>query len=118
MNYQHKYFSQKTDDDGNQIWWPGTAEGVPFRGPAPPHFRQEEYESIPITYDAKTKIYDLSDEEQLTQYNEIIDRCAKGISIIRKELVQYDEEKKSWRVLLQWFDMFGETNRNMSVIGG
>lgn len=101
-----KYFDEATDSQGNPLTWPGTVDNFPFRGP-PGTLKQEEFEQIPIVYDAKIDIFELPADKEKYEY--IIDKCANGKYILRHEKIDYDNEKKCYRILLSWLEVFGES---------
>lgn len=101
-----KYFGTPVDSSGNQLHWPGTSEGYPFRGPVPGMLKQEEYEEIPHVVDARAKMLYLPDD--LKEYEEIIDKCANGWFVLRHEkFLEYDQEKKQLPVFIQWLEVYG-----------
>lgn len=118
LNYARRYFPNGQDGNGNNIHFPGTIDGVPFRSQYPPDLKQEEFEQIKYVYDAHTEIFDLSVPEQKIAYNEIIDKCAKGLSILRFDTSQFDAEKKTWVVFCQWLDKYGEPPDKRSLFDG
>ena len=108
ISYSEKYFPDNRDKFGNRLHWPGLDNEIPVRSPVTPNLTQDEYDRIQVTKDANTKIFELWDSEQLEEYNTVVDKCAKGLAQIRHEIFLADEDKKSWRVLCQWFDLIGE----------
>jgi len=103
-----KYFGMRADEDGQKLFWPGTLEGFPLRSPAPPTTTQDEFEKIPLVYDAKVKALQLP--RDVEEYQRIIDRCANGWYVLRHERIsEYDKEKECYYVLLQWLEIYGET---------
>lgn len=101
-SYQYRYFRSK-DNNGEPLFWPGSQDGHPFRGQMPPDLTQEEYDQLVTVHDSRTRILDLSKQEDLDFYNMIVDQQAKNISVIRKELIE--PTATAWRVLLQWYDL-------------
>lgn len=101
-----KYFGTAQDPAGQPLFWPGTPDGFPFRGTMPPAMKQEEWEDSANIVDAKTDILELP--RDLDKYTEVIDRAANGWYQIRKEIINYDEKEKVYRVLLQWLEIYGQ----------
>ena len=102
-----KYWKQNQDTRGNQLHWPGTIDGYPVRGQATPVTSQNEFENIPLVYDAKGKYFILPDD--LTEYLDVIDRCANGWYQLRHErFLGFDPETKKETVFLQWLEIHGE----------
>lgn len=108
MNYQDKYFSDK-DIKVDNLYYPGGVDDVPFRGERVPHLRQDEFDNLKLVYDCKTKLLDLDKTEDLEFYNSIIDKCAKGLSVLRHEMFH---PTQTWRVLLQWLDKYNEESNS------
>ncbi len=103
-----KYFDQKHDSLGKPLWWPGTSEGYPVRGELPKDLKQEEYENIPIVYDAKVDILELPRDNE--KYAAIVDKCANGWYVLRHEKIEFDPTKGIYRVFLQWLEIYGESS--------
>lgn len=101
-----KYFDIRSDQAGNILHWPGTADGYPFRGPEVPVTTQGEYEQLPIVYDAKSKLLIIPDD--LDEYNNIIDKCANGWFVLRHEKFLNNEATGTIRVFLSWLEIYGE----------
>lgn len=114
-SYQRRYFQNTDSSTGEKLFWHGKDETVPFRGASAPNLKQEEFEQLKLVYDSNTRILDLDNPEELAFYNMIIDQCAKGCSVLRKELVHPTD--KSWRVFLQWFDMSKELEKHNVQLG-
>lgn len=109
-----KYFSQSNDSFGNKLWWPGTLDGYPFRSTAPPQpMKQEEFEKIPLVYDAKVAVLELPRDND--KYVEILDKCANGWYQLRHERIDYDSTKDVYRIFLQWLEIYGETPTTKSA---
>lgn len=93
-----------TPDIGPNPWG-----DLPFRGSQmdvrrddPPHLQPQ------VKFEAHTKIFDMSQEDQMKEYEAIIQQCADGEAVIGLEDVQYCEDTKSWRIFLRWYDQFYE----------
>ena len=87
--------------------WPS----IPFRTGADgkvPDLDQSDAQYVRLVKDAFARIFDLSAEADLLEYNKIIDRCAKGLSAISQELCQWDEKKHRFVAFLRWVDYFYE----------
>jgi hypothetical protein len=73
------------------------------------------YEGKPYTVDkdclpvlgrkVHIKQFDLTDKEDMEEYNRIFQDRADGLNDISFEEKIYDSDLKSWRVLLRWFDI-------------
>lgn len=103
-----KYWKQKKDTSGNNLFWPGTSDGYPVRGSIPPTLKQDEFEDIPLVYDAKADYFRLP--EQLDEYLNVIDKAANGWFQLRHERVvkPYDPETGEEVIFLQWLEIHGE----------
>lgn len=99
-----KYFGTPSDSVGNPLSWPGTLDGFPCKGPMPKAMKQEEYEDIPLTFDAKVAILQLP--KDIEKYQEVIDRVANGWYQLRHEKIDKNEDG-TYQVFLQWIEVFG-----------
>lgn len=88
---------------GKKNVFPGL-DGIPFRGPVP-DLKQDDKQ--PQTgYQARVKIFDLSDEKQLLEYTQVMQICANGLAQIGAEERIYDKSSKNWRVFIRWWELF------------
>lgn len=85
-------------------------EGIPFRGKgaAAPNIKDDDPKQPIIVQDAKVKIFDLSDPEQLLQYEQIWFKIGRGQCKLSAEERQFMPELKSWRILLRWAELYFE----------
>ena len=114
-----KYYKERNDADGEQLWWPGGPSGFPFRGKdKPPITKEEEFQSLPVTNKFRNKLFYLSDEEDAKLYVLIRDKCANGLFVpIDKERV-WDEDTKNYRIYLEWVEPAYELPRNAGANDG
>jgi len=113
-----KYFGERGGTDsahGGQLHWPGTTSGFPFRGTSvPPTLTSDETEEIPLAFDFHCKMFELWNEDELKEYRQIRDRAANGwYQLVHIERL-YDEEHGSWRVYLEWNQIYGELPKGKS----
>ena len=87
-------------------------EGIPFRtnGTAPPNLKSDDPEKKQpiIVQDAKVRIFDLSDPEQLLAYEQVWFRIGRGQYKFSAEERQFLPDLKSWRVLLRYSELYFE----------
>ena len=99
-----------------RVSFPGVG-GIPFRGDVVPNIKNEDNRQPVEVNDAKIRIFDLSDPEQLKEYERVFDMVAKGIWYVSMENVQYDPIKQTWKILLryveQYMEMPGELERRL-----
>ncbi len=100
-----RYYRERQDADGEPLFWPGGPEGFPFRGQQPPQTRQEEYEDLKPTGKLKCRVFYLNNEVDLRDYTIIRDKCANGLFIPVDRDRVWDEEKKNYRIFLEWLEM-------------
>lgn len=89
-----------------RLHWPGTVEGFPFVG-NPGDLRQQEVEDIDLQYDFKSCMFELWDPQQKADFDEINDKIVNGWYRILKRTDHWDDEKKHFRVWLEWFQIYG-----------
>lgn len=110
-----KYWRIQNDRNGLPLHWPGTIDGFPLRGRAPPLTTQQEYEKIPLVYDASGQIFALP--EQLPDYLEVIDRCANGWWVLRQDqFLSWDAKKQTLYRFVQWLEIHGEVPNAKSPV--
>jgi len=110
MTHLAKYFGTNEDGHQGRLVWPGTVDGFPVRvrGSTNPLLTSEQVERMPTVLDAKVKTFDLSNEEDLDQYRDILDRHFNGWYRITTRREAYDADTKNWRVQLEWVQIYGE----------
>lgn len=60
---------------------------------------------------AKVRVFDLSNEEDLKDYQRVLNDCANGYSQHAMIKEEYDQETKNWRVLMRWYELLLEPRR-------
>ena len=104
-----KYFAdQGGNAHGGAISWPGTADGFPFRGPAP-DFRQEEYQEIPLALDYHSRVFKLFDPAEKQQFDDVMDRIVNGWYMQHKRVDRWSDEHCGMIVWLEWVQIYGES---------
>lgn len=111
-----KYTGLDESGHGGELIWPGTEEGYPVRlfpGQSVFPLKDDEYRELDVITDAKVKIFDLSNKDDLDEYEKILDRHHNGWYRILKESEVYDPDTKNWRVKLEWLQFYGQyVNKN------
>ena len=95
------------DPTGNMhkgITMPGH-DGVPFRGPVP-DLKEDDPQQPVQQQKVHVEILELWDAKKLKRYRDICQVIANGFGLISKEEVQYDKDKKGWRVFIRWLELF------------
>ena len=91
-------------------------KGLPFRGR--PYVVDQNNPPI-FSKEVHIRQFDLSEEEDLKEYERIFQNRADGLNEISFEEKVYDESIKSWRVLLRWYDIFySEPKKKKDVTNG
>ena len=87
-------------------------EGIPFRsnGTAPPNLKSDDPDKKQpqIVLDAKVKIFDLAEPEQLKAYEQIWFQIGRGVYKFSAEEREYVPETKSWRVFIRYSECYFE----------
>jgi|TARA_B100000809_G_scaffold204189_1_gene205506 hypothetical protein len=112
-----KYFGERGGDGsehGGQLHWPGTPAGFPFRGRQVPTLTAEETEDIPTAFDFHCRVFELWTADELKEYQQIRDRAANGWYQITHIERLFDEDKKNWRVYMEWNQIYGELPKGKS----
>jgi hypothetical protein len=104
-----KYYRERQDADGEQLWWPGGPEGFPFRGSQPPQTTRDEFENMKLAGKARCRLFYLAKPDDLRDYIIIRDKCANGLYVPLDRERVWDEESKNYRIFLEWLELGYET---------
>lgn len=93
--------------------YPGL-DGIPFRlhpGQQVPFLKQNEIDSPRLSEvrEGRACIFDLSCDNQLSDYNDIIDRAAKGTVLLSREEVNWDAERRTYVAFVRWIELYLES---------
>ena len=90
-------------------------DGVPFRGKVPELRRDDPTRVQPeIHQQVHIDVLDLSVEADMKRYRELCQTIANGFGQLSKEDMQYDTDKKCWRVFVRWLEFFSTTPKGMT----
>lgn len=108
----HKYqFERGGAEHGNQpLHWPGTVDGYPVRGPKPPDLKQGEVEDIPLTADFKSHMFELWEPTDKQFFDAVNDKITIGWYRLLKREDRWDDDKKHFRVWMEWLQIYGALN--------
>ena len=86
----------------DKLHWPGTLDGYPVKGGSvlPPDLKKEELENLDLQLDFKSKMFELWDVSQKTEFDDINDKLVNGWYILQRRNDHWDEEHKHYRVWL------------------
>jgi len=85
---------------------PNLFERLPYEGKIFDRKENDPDNKQPIMVQAvNVKQFDLSNEEHMKEWKEIMQKVADEVSVISFEEKIYDKEIKSWRVLIRWMDL-------------
>lgn len=91
-----------------RLQWPGTMEGFPVLGNATrTNLKQDEVENIDVRLDFKSKMFELWDAPQKTEFDNINDKIVNGWYMLQRRNDHWDEENKHFRVWLEWCQVYG-----------
>lgn len=107
----HKYYGEVAGPQHGDVRlnWPGTAEGFPVIGKQGglPDLKQEETENLDLRFDFKSKMFEMWDPAQKTEFDDINDKIINGWYRLVKRADNWDEEHKHYRVWMEWFQVYG-----------
>lgn len=87
-------------------------EGVPFRtkSDSVPLIKRDDPAHLQpkLSNDIKVKIFDMSNSEDIKEYTEVLNFCARKLGRIIEKETKYIEEKSNWKILLSWTSYFWE----------
>lgn len=86
--------------------WPGTADGFPVLGNAA-NLKKEEFENLPLQLNFKSKMYELWDEAQKAEFDDINDKIVNGWYRLLKRVDTWQEEHKHYRAWMEWVQVYG-----------
>ncbi len=92
-----------------QLHWPGTLDGFPVLSTPgmAPDLKQEELEKLDLRLDFKSKMFNLWDDAQKSEFDEINDKIVNGWYMLQKRSDHWDEDNKHYRVWLEWCQVYG-----------
>ena len=105
-----KYHGERTGNQHNNelLNWPGTLDGFPVVGGASrSDLKQEELENIDLRYDFKSRMFELWDAAQKTEFDDINDKIVNGWYRLLKRSDNWDAETNHFRVWLEWAQVYG-----------
>jgi len=78
-------------------------DGMPYKGPVM-SFKDNDIEDRKpnLKYEFHVNQFDLSKEKHLSKYTEVNNNIANGDAILSYEEKVYDNDIKSWRILVAW----------------
>jgi hypothetical protein len=87
---------------GNWSW-----EGLPYKG-VPGDFKHNDPDHMKpqLKHAAKVKQFNLDDEKDMQEYNEVVQKAFDGLVVVSYEERKYDKDIKSWRILLRWAEPY------------
>lgn len=92
----------------DRLHWPGTADGYPVRGNSlPPDLKKDELDSIDVQLDFKSKMFELWDPAQKSEFDDINDKIINGWYLQQRRNDNWDDEHKHFRVWLEWAQVYG-----------
>ena len=92
----------------NRLFWPGTLDGYPVKTHGlPPDLKKEEVENLELQLDYKSKMFELWDEKQKAEFDEVNDKIVNGWYLLQRRSDNWDDEKKHFRVWLEWAQVYG-----------
>ncbi len=106
-----KYYGEQggTKHSDQQLNWPGTLDGFPVvsRPGMAPDLKQEEIENLDLRLDFKSKMFNLWEDAQKSEFDEINDKIVNGWYMLQKRSDHWDDEHKHYRVWLEWCQVYG-----------
>jgi len=103
-----KFFNRQQNDAGQQLLWPGLPQGYPVLGPNAPDLKGDEIEKVPVRIDYKSKLFDLSNEKDCAEYNQIMDQIVNGLYHRLDHDRRWNDAKQHYQIWLEWAEFYGE----------
>lgn len=97
--------------DGGLLHWPGTLDGFPVLSASTTHLdlKQEEVENLETQMAFKSRMFELWDPQQKAEFDDISDKIVNGWYRLLKRSDNWDDEKKHFRIWLEWGQVYGMT---------
>lgn len=106
-----KYFAEQrgSQHGAYELHWPGTPDGFPvIRQPGTSFdLKQAEVDALEYQRDFKSKMFELWDDAQKREFDDINDKIVNGWYTLEKRTDHWDEEKKHFRVWMEWCQIYG-----------
>lgn len=91
-------------------------EGLPYRGVVYDFKNNDKDEYKPVKkYDAKARIFDLSKEEHVKEYEDIWKKHLEGRTLIGVEERNFDPVKCTYFIFIRWTEMY-YTNPPLEIL--
>lgn len=106
-----KYYGEisGTQHGAHRLQWPGTPDGFPVLAGngLSPNLKQEELDNIDYRLDFKSRMFELWDPVQKAEFDDVNDKILNNWYSEIKRADHWDEEKKHFRVWLEWCQIYG-----------
>lgn len=79
-------------------------------GPQPPDVKDPK-KDLKEHIAARVRVFDLSDKDDLRDYQRILNDCANGYAQHAESDKHYDPDTKNWRVFMRWYEFLLEPRR-------
>ena len=79
-------------------------------GPTAPDIKDRKKE-LEERIAARVRVFDLSNDDDVRDYQRVLNDCANGFAQHAKTEEQYDPEIKNWRVLMRWYEFLLEPRK-------
>lgn len=103
-----QFFREKENADGEPIVWPG-ANGIPFVGKEVPDLVGTQADELPIRLKFRSGLFQMWDEKQKDQYDDICNHIASQVYMRKKERERWVD--KGIEIWLEWYEMYNEAPR-------
>lgn len=92
-----------------RLFWPGTSEGFPFisKGGGIPDLKQDELDNAELELIFKSRLFELWDDAQKAEFDDINGKIMNGWYMLQRRSDHWDDEKKHFRVWLEWCQVYG-----------
>lgn len=82
-------------------------EGLPYKGKMFDYKDSDpDYMKPQLRNEANIKIFDLSNEEHLKEYQEVWERTCNGLATVAFEKTEWVEDKATWFVFVRWMNHY------------
>lgn len=105
--YEHfRLRENEIRNDNGQLYFNRRLLGnIPFRGNGLPALKQDEYDELETLAEGRVRVFDLSDPNQLTEYETIVHRIVSGAYAKVYQERNWVPEKQNYVVLLEYAEL-------------
>ena len=112
----HSLFNTANEDHGGPLYFHRDLGAVPVRGRSAPLLRPEEMDQVRQHLVACVRVFDLSKDEDLKAYRQVLERAANQWYIIGYQERHFEQQTKSMLVYLEWYQRYNDVPAHLASL--